>query len=438
MPGKDGLEFLEMLRKNGNTIPFIMFTGKGREEVAIRALNLGANQYLDKTGETETVYTELGHSIAELSKIKKAEEKVKKASEEWIKTFEAIRDFVFILDREHRIVKANKAMCEALNKRPDELVGKHCYEVVHGTLEPWPDCPLSKTLTTRMPETAEIRDPRLGISLLVSNSPIYDEKGEFTQCVHFAKDITEREVMEKTIRESEKKWRSLVDMAPDGILTADLKGVITSANNAFLKLTGYTHEEIVGKHFTKLHTIPVKDIPRYAKLMIPALGGKLPPPFEYSYKRKDGSIGWAEARIGVLAKDGKTIGFQAFLRETTERKKAEEALRESEEKYRDLFENAMDVILTLDLKGSITAVNNSVLRFGYKKEDLVGKNILDFVSKEYWPAVMKDFSKVTQGEPAKNETELAAPAGKILVEYNARATAKENNVAGVQINMRYD
>jgi len=74
MPGKDGLEFLKELRESGDIVPFIMFTGKGREEVAIRALNLGANQYLNKTGETETVYTELAHTIAELAKTKKAEE----------------------------------------------------------------------------------------------------------------------------------------------------------------------------------------------------------------------------------------------------------------------------------------------------------------------------------------------------------------------------
>ena len=72
MPGKDGLEFLKELRESGNSVPFIMFTGKGREEVAIRALNLGANQYLNKTGETETVYTELAHTITELARTKKA------------------------------------------------------------------------------------------------------------------------------------------------------------------------------------------------------------------------------------------------------------------------------------------------------------------------------------------------------------------------------
>ena len=60
MPGKNGLEFLKELREGGNNVPFIMFTGKGREEVAIEALNLGANQYINKFGDPETVYGESG------------------------------------------------------------------------------------------------------------------------------------------------------------------------------------------------------------------------------------------------------------------------------------------------------------------------------------------------------------------------------------------
>ena len=124
------------------------------------------------------------------------------------------------------------------------------------------------------------------------------------------------------------------------------------------------------------------------------------------------------------------------IRQVIERNEAEERIRRSEERYRDLFENAMDVILTLDLKGNITAANRSVLRFGYKKEDLVGKNILDFVSPEYWPTIMKNFSQVTRGEPARNETEIVIPAGKVLVEYNARAITREGDVTGVQLNLR--
>jgi signal transduction histidine kinase len=77
MPGKDGLEFLKELRHRGDTVPFIIFTGKGREEVAINALNLGADHYLNKTGKAETVYGELLHAISQATDRKSAQERLK-------------------------------------------------------------------------------------------------------------------------------------------------------------------------------------------------------------------------------------------------------------------------------------------------------------------------------------------------------------------------
>ena len=81
MPGKNGLEFLKELRDSGNDIPFVIFTGKGREEVAIQALNLGADQYLNKGGTPETVYGELAHSIRKIVGSDRAEEAFKKSEE---------------------------------------------------------------------------------------------------------------------------------------------------------------------------------------------------------------------------------------------------------------------------------------------------------------------------------------------------------------------
>ena len=308
MPGKDGLEFLKELRESGNSVPFIMFTGKGREEVAIRALNLGANQYLNKTGETETVYTELAHTVTELAKTKKAEE---------------------------------------------------------------------------------------------------------------------------LLRLSEERYRNLFENAKDVIILFDLKGNVTSANKGAEKY-GFNKNGMFGKNMLKF--VSKRYWPKLLKDIAQIALGKTAEGRIEIHTPKGDKI--AEYRSNPIFSDNKVVGIQTILEDISERKKAEETLRESEEKYRNLFESAMDAIVTLDLKGSITAVNSSVLRFGYEKEDLVGKNILDFVSKEYWPAVMRDFSKVAQGEPAKNEVELAVPTGKILVEYHAGAIAKENNVAGVLINIR--
>jgi DNA-binding NtrC family response regulator len=78
MPGKDGLQFFKELRQEGDKIPFVIFTGKGREELVIKALNFGADGYFNKLGEPETVYGELAHGIYQAVKIRKAEEASRK------------------------------------------------------------------------------------------------------------------------------------------------------------------------------------------------------------------------------------------------------------------------------------------------------------------------------------------------------------------------
>jgi DNA-binding response OmpR family regulator len=88
MPGKDGLQFLKELRQKGDKIPFIVFTGKGREEVAIKALNLGADGYFNKLGDPETVYSELAHGIRQALKITKGEEALRESEERYRLLFE--------------------------------------------------------------------------------------------------------------------------------------------------------------------------------------------------------------------------------------------------------------------------------------------------------------------------------------------------------------
>ena len=85
MPGKNGLDFLRELRADGNTIPFIVFTGKGREEVAVDALNLGADQYISKVGEPETVYLELAYGIRKAIERKRASKRIRREIQEHIR-----------------------------------------------------------------------------------------------------------------------------------------------------------------------------------------------------------------------------------------------------------------------------------------------------------------------------------------------------------------
>jgi PAS domain S-box-containing protein len=505
MPGKDGLALLKELRDKNNDIPFIMFTGRGREEVAIKALNYGADQYLNKSGDPETVYGELAHSIYKAVERKKAKRMLIESEERYRSLLESISDSVYLLDRDWRYLIINEGATKLANMHKDKILGKKLPELFPGVEETAFFKTLRKVMETRKPDVVAdeymfpggrkgwyeihvypVREGTLCISTditerkkmenalknserkyreLVENlhegiwvidkdncttfanprmaeilgytvdemqgkhlfslmdkhgveickyylerrkqgiteqhnfefirkdgiriyarlgtSPITDDDGNYVGALASVMDLTEQRQAEGNLRESEEKWRSLVEMAPDGMATIDTKGVFTSVNNAFLRLTGFTKEEIVGKHFTKLQTIHAKDLPKYLKLMVAALRGKVPKPFEYSYLRKDGTIGWGEAHIGVLKKNGKTTGYQAIFREITERKQAEQAVRESQQKFERLFMSNPEAAVYSDPKFRIVDANPRFLKlFGYSIDEIKGKQIKDVVVPE--------------------------------------------------------
>jgi len=136
----------------------------------------------------------------DITERKKQEEQIRHAAEEWRTTFDSITDLVSIIDREFRLVKVNKATAHAFGVDHTEIIGKTCYELMHGSKEPWPDCPHKKTLETGTPTTVEFFNSFLRIYLEVSTSPIFDDKGKVVATVHIAKDITQRKEMEKSQR----------------------------------------------------------------------------------------------------------------------------------------------------------------------------------------------------------------------------------------------
>ena len=137
--------------------------------------------------------------MEDITKRKKVEEEIKRAAEEWRTTFDSITDWVSIVDKDFKLVRVNKAFADAFGKRPRELIGKTCYQVVHKTNEPVRDCPRRKTLQTRSPAAAEFFEPSLEMYLEARTSPIFDEKGQVVACVEVTRDATERKRMQEQL-----------------------------------------------------------------------------------------------------------------------------------------------------------------------------------------------------------------------------------------------
>ncbi|MBI0582873.1 MAG: AAA family ATPase [Methanomassiliicoccus sp.] len=133
---------------------------------------------------------------------KRKDEALLKAKNEWERTFDHIPDLIAILNNDHRIMRANKAMLERLGAEDlDSCPDLKCYLCVHGTDRPPAFCPHSMTVADGKEHVAEVREERLGGDFLVSTTPILDPRGRIVGTVHVARDITERKMMEEELRE---------------------------------------------------------------------------------------------------------------------------------------------------------------------------------------------------------------------------------------------
>ena len=136
----------------------------------------------------------------------KIQDELEHASRQWSKTFNTISDFVSVHDKDMKLVRVNKALADFVGKDAEELIGQYCYKVMHGTQNPWPECPHVKAIENSKIITLEVNDPHIGIPLLVTCSPSFDEDGSLEGTVHVARDISQQKLAE------EEKEKLIVDM----------------------------------------------------------------------------------------------------------------------------------------------------------------------------------------------------------------------------------
>jgi PAS domain S-box-containing protein len=330
---------------------------------------------------------------------RKGFERVEKAKSDEIRgIIDGIGDLLFVMDKNRIITEVNKSFCEAFKKKPEELLGKRCFEIVHGTNCVWPNCPAEKTIKTKQIVTEEVNDPNLGIPLLVTTSPILDRNGEIDQIIHIAKDITQMKLAEMEIHLA----ANLFDAASDSILVHDLDGQIVYFNESAYKTRGYTRDE-----FQKLSVkdLEVPDNPRFFGSRLNEMLENNGATFEAANFRKDKTILPVEINARVIESNGRKLVL-SVARDITERKKAIEALEKSEQEYSSLFSNMIDGFAYC--KMIFDEANNPIdfiyLRVndafekitGLKRESIVGRKVTNAIPgiKETNPELFEIYGRV--------------------------------------------
>ena len=214
-----------------------------------------------------------------------------------------------------------------------------------------------------------------------------------------------------------------MEEAPIGICHVDIKGKITYVNKTILQGTGYSSEELIGKNAFRLGLIPHETLKLLGRRMKEKLMGKPPSPLEIQFKRKDGKWIWLEIRGRLLSKHGVPVGIQIIGEDITERKRTEEAFKDSEERYRGLFENSSEFLFTLDLKGNFTDVNKAAVELtGYTNAELLTMSFKDYTPRNNHRKLFRVFYNVFK-------------TGKPLKDFSVKAIIKDKTVKYFEISV---
>jgi len=211
-------------------------------------------------------------------------------------------------------------------------------------------------------------------------SLIYGADGQPTEITGVMRDVTARRQAEEALRLSEEKYRSLVENAGDVVCSLDAHGCFTYVSPCIEQLSHYTVGEIIGQPLQQF--VHADDLGSVQDVCSRVMAGK-PEMVEFRWLDKDGSIRHMRSSHNVVSRDGEAVAMAIVMRDVTQQKQAEEALRDSEKRYRLLAENISDVIWVLDLELRPVFFTPSISRLlGYTVEEVISRRVEDIVLPE--------------------------------------------------------
>jgi PAS domain S-box-containing protein len=350
--------------------------------------------------------------------------------------FDSVSEAIYVIDQNGTFIDVNKGAEKMYQYTREELIGKNPQTVAAPGLNNLEEVNsiMQSVFENGIPQALEFWAVR-------KNGEIFPKEVVANRGKHMgkdvlivtARDISERKIAEKALRKSDEKLKNIFNLANSGIILADVEGNFLEFNNWWLKMTGYTREEYSKmKNFGVTHP---DDLEKSKLWLQKIFSGEIEKyQIEKRYVRKDKSIFWGESSVSAIKnKNNQITSTIGIVTDITERKLAEELLRESEEKYRGLVENSPDGIITY-VKEKVTYVNAEALRIvgASSAEQIVGKSVLEFVHPDCLESVIQRMKDVLISDNASQivEEKLLSLTGEtIYAELKAIPTIFEHQNA---------
>ncbi len=383
----NGLDLLEWIREEGYKIPFIIFTGRGREEIAIQALNMGADYYLEKTDNFEEMFKEITHYIREVVGTKGAGSGTQS---DVIEDHPFLRKVIDSLPHPFYVIKVDDYSIEIANTSTGiygSAESSTCYQLTHRRQAPCSGeicpCPLELVVDSKEPVVVEhhhvdsqgnVRD------INVHAYPILDEKGDVVQMIEYAIDVTDLKATLKALEASESRFRDLFMKAPLAYQSMDPSGIIRDVNDAWLECFGYKWDEVIGKPFKTFLSLDQREL--FQSRLDKFLREGISRDEEYHIQKHDGSTLIVRLSGNIAYGDqGEVVQVHYILEDITERKEIEKRVRIERDRAQTYLDLAGVVIVAMDIEGTITMLNRRGFELtGYIEHEIIGQNFFKLLS----------------------------------------------------------
>lgn len=332
-----------------------------------------------------------------------------------------------------RFLHANAALCRMLGYSAEELPGAW-QEITHPD-----DLERSRQIAARFSQGLDttiefekryVHKQGKTVWVHLKISAVRDAQGKTSHYITQVEDITQR----KQADEAKAFLASLVESSQDAIVGTNPDGIVMSWNHGATDLYGYKPEEMIGR--SALALIPPDRANTLAQTLARIRAGEKITGHETFRIRKDGSrVDVSLAVSPVFDGNGKVTGLASIARDITRRKRAEESLRASEERYRELFENAGDLVYTFDLDLRITSLNRLAEQTtGYSRQEAMKMNLRQLVDPRQWNGVERVMAELVGGHPtSKIDLDISAKDGRRMkLEMNPRLIYDEGRPVGIQ------
>ncbi len=393
----NGIELLKALREQGVLTPFILFTGKGREDVAIEAINNGADFFLQKGGDPKAQFAELLNMIRKSVEKRKVEADLRESKGHFDMIASNVHEvFAIVAPDFSRVYYLSPGFEHIWGLPRDTAVD---FESVTSRVHPDDLERLDRERAEivadgfRTSRSVEFRIIRADSAVRWISSrafPVLDGEGRMERVIAFAQDVTETVDIESRLKRAADNLNDVLESVSDAVVFIDTNGNLTYFNSAAEKALGIRRQDVLGKRVgdvvSEFRDSPLPHIfeksqrenaPTRAEFRVPR--GRL--------------AGWYDVRLYPSAQ-----GMSIFFRNTTEEKRAEEEHRRIAERYKAIVELTSEGVVVVDLEGRISFVNPRITEMlGYSPEDLLGMRTTDFVGDEAGLILRRELVRRRQG-----------------------------------------